>query len=94
MQVVKLNNRHNAFKRHGFTAGLRFDKGWDRDAKVVERYLESVYNTSAYIRPGMWGNKPVNWYGQYGHKTKGQECAPFWIYLRNESDLSAIMLAI
>lgn len=94
MKVVKLNRRYRANRLYGFSHAIRYDVWITSDATVAERYLEKVYKTSSYQRPdSRWGKGPVNWYGEFGHRPKGSKMRPYWIYLRNEADVTMLLLS-
>ena len=98
MKIVKLNRRHTAFKKWGFPVGIRFDC-WDTTARSADVYLSNTYNTASYQRPdSAWCVGQVNWYGTFGNKSRGENSdpysrRPYWIYLRNEADLTMLVLS-
>jgi hypothetical protein len=97
MKIVKLNRRHTAFKKWGFPVGIRFDC-WDNNAKAADMYLSKTYYTASYQRPDCtWSKVRVQWYGSWGNKSKICKDLiprrPYWIYLRNEADLTMLMLS-
>jgi len=97
MKIVKLNRRHTAFKKWGFPIGIRFD-AWDDTARAADTYLSNTYNTASYQRPDCsWSKVRVQWYGNWGNKSKNFKdlCPrrPYWIYLRNEADLTMLVLS-
>ena len=97
MKIVKLNKRHTAFKKFGFPIGIRFDC-WDDSARAADVYLSNAYKTSSYQRPdSAWSTVRVQWYAAWGNKSKNFKDLtprrPYWIYLRNEADLTMLMLS-
>jgi len=83
MKIVKLDNRYFAFKR-GFTHALKF-KSWTLESARTEELLSETYKTSCY-------NKNGPYYGAFARPRDVKEPKPYWIYLRNESDISLILL--
>ena len=98
MKIVKLNRRHNAYKKWGFPVGIRFDS-WNESARAADVYLSKTYNTVSYQRPDcVWSQVRVQWYANWGNKSKNSngehQSRPYWIFLRNEADVSAVLLTI
>lgn len=97
MKIVKLNRRHTAFKKWGFPIGIRFES-WGNNARAADVYLSNLYKTASYQRPDcVWSNVRVQWYASWGNKSKNTKnlnpCRPYWIFLRNEADVTMLMLS-
>lgn len=95
MKIVKLDNRYKAFKQ-GFIHALKFEQ-YGSDCALVEQSLHERYKTQTNLVTGQY-------YGKFGRtvvKTTrnnwGLEItqripAPYWIYLRNEADITLLLL--
>ena len=91
MKVVKLDKRHRLFCK-GMTHAIKFENDWDNQRRV-ENVLRDMYGWE-------YGNK--NWdtfrgkvkinKDHWGH-INGR-IHPYWIGVRNEADLSMILLKI
>jgi hypothetical protein len=88
MKVVKLNRRYKAYKE-GFTHALRLIS-WSKEAGEIEQFLTTRYG-SQYN----WYTQPGNrqWSSGFGHRSSKYDTRPFWINLRNESDITMILLS-
>lgn len=86
MKVVKLNRRHNAFKQ-GFTHALRFNT-WHQKAGEIENFLSQRYGGQFY-----WDRNRGQWSSGFGSAPRGFTSRPYWINLKNESDISMILLS-
>ena len=99
MKIVKLSNRHKAHKKWGFAVGIRFTE-YGRDARQVCEYLENAYKTYSYQKPyWRWSNTKIEWYADFGnrparsiHIMNDYRPRPYWIYLKNEADISMLIL--
>ena len=83
MKVIKLHPHNSAWK-YGFTHALRFD-GWNTQAARAEDFLYKMYNTATYDRKGPY-------YSKFGYKHKNANSKPYWINLRNEADITVLLL--
>jgi len=88
MKVVKLDRRYKAYKE-GFTHALRFDH-WEKHAGDIEQFLTKRYG-SQYN----WYKRHSNsqWSSNFGSRPSRSDSRPFWINLRNETDISMILLS-
>lgn len=84
MKVIKLNRRYKMFKDRGHTVGLRFD-GWSSDAGPYEAYLRKIYGTD-------WNN--ISWHSYFGTRPTTHTSRPYFITLRDEKILTAMLLAV
>ena len=99
MKIVKLSNRHKAHKKWGFAVGIRFTE-YGSDARQVCEYLENAYKTYSYQKPyWRWSNTKIEWYADFGnrparsiHNMNDYRPRPYWIYLKNEADISMLIL--
>ena len=93
MKIIKLDRRHKAYKKYSFSHAIRFDSYWSSNAEFVAKYLEEIHKTPSYQRPdSVYSKGETNWYANFGHKSKGDCLRPYWIYLRNESDVTLLVL--
>ena len=88
MKVVKLNRRYKAYK-DGFTHALRFDT-WHIKAGEIEQFLTNRYG-SQYNWYKRHGNS--QWTSGFGSRSSKYDARPYWINLRNESDVTMILLS-
>ena len=84
MKVIKLNRRYKMFKERGHTIGLKFDT-WYKEADVFEAYLRKIYGMD-------WNN--VSWHGYYGTRPTTTNSRPYFITIRDEKMLTAMLLAV
>ena len=99
MKIVKLSNRHKAHKKWGFAVGIRFTE-YGSDARQVCEYLENAYKTYSYQKPyWRWSDTKIEWYADFGnrparsiHIMNDYRPRPYWIYLKNEADISMLIL--
>lgn len=84
MKVIKLNRRYKMFKERGHTIGLKFE-GWYKDASPYETYLVKIYGHD-------WDK--CNWAGYYGARSGRNTNRPYFITMRDEKMLTALMLAV
>lgn len=93
MKIVKLNRKFNICKNHGFAVGIKFEM-WDLEAQRFERTAAKRLGNQSWSWKYHPGEKiKENWASGFGKQVKGG-MTPYWIYLRNESMLSLILLAI
>lgn len=93
MKIVKLNRNFNIHKNHGFEVGLKFDI-WGLEARYFENLVSDRFGDQAWL----WRHYPASkvkgdWAVGFGKRVKG-EATPYWIYLRNESMLTLVMLSL
>lgn len=86
MKVVKLNRRYKAYKE-GFTHALRFDH-WEKHAGDIEQFLTNRYG-SQYS----WQRDRGQWSSNFGSRPSRSDSRPFWINLKNEADITMILLS-
>ena len=84
MKIIKLNRRYKMFKERGHTIGLKF-AGWYMDASPYETYLKKVYGSD-------WDK--INWHGYYGTRPTTTTSRPYFITMRDEKILTAMLLAV
>lgn len=91
MKVVKLDRRHRLFRR-GMTYAIKFENEWGKQL-LVERALTDMYG---------WGYGNRNWdtfrgkvkinKDRWGHLDG--RVHPYWIGVRNEADLTMVLLKV
>jgi len=86
MKVLKLNRRWKQYKEHGHTMCFRFD-GWNQEATAVEKILRGLCETGGWIRDG-------EWYGYYGQARVYGDSRPYFITVRDENIVSAVLLKL
>ena len=86
MKIVKLDNRHSAFKE-GFSHALRFDS-WDTKVSKVEQKLHDIYGNTNWPR-----RNASTWFAQFGSRGK-LKYKPYWVYFRDEASITMLFLAI
>jgi hypothetical protein len=96
MKIVKLNRRFSIHRDHGFQVGLKFDS-WFSDARHVEALCKQSFGKEAWglKYPSLASNSARgDWLTKFGQKRTANGSAPFWIFLRNESMLTMLMLGM
>ena len=91
MKIVKLDGRHRLFHR-GMKYAFKFENEWDERGQV-EIILRGMYGWE-------YGNDDWNTFrgkvkinrDRWGHS--GGRVYPYWIGVRNEADLTMIMLRV
>ena len=102
MKIVKLNRRHKAHKKWGFAMAVRY-REYGSDARRVCEYLENTYKTASYQKPdwhwSKWSQIKIEWYAYFGNRPARNadimddyRPRPSWIYLKNEADVSMLIL--
>ena len=86
MKIVKLNRRWNQYKEHRHTVAFRFDS-WTETAKRIEDKLRQLTNT------GGW-TKSAEWYSYFGKAPPGYRPRPYFITMRDESLMSAVLISV
>jgi hypothetical protein len=86
MKIVKLNRRWKQYKEHHHTVAFRFD-GWSKTAKRIEDKLRQLTNT------GGW-TESAEWYSYFGKAPDTYRPRPYYITMRDESLMSAILLSV
>jgi len=86
MKIVKLNRRYTAYKS-GFTHALRFTT-WGKSAGEIEQFL-----TKRYGHQYSWQRERGQWSSNFGSPPRGETVRPYWINLKNEADISMILLS-
>jgi len=83
MKTVKLDKRHRAF-HDGYTHAYRFD-AYSGYAAWVEMLLRDAYDRHSWTR-----KESKVWHSEFGSRQNG--CKIFWIYFRDESVITYILL--
>lgn len=96
MKIVKLNRRFTIYRNHGFEVALRFE-GYTPEARRYEKAVKSVLGSECWL--WKWynsANEKVkgDWASGWSNPTKSGDSRPYWLYLRKESSLSAVMLVV
>ncbi len=99
MKILKLSNRHKDPNKWGFAIGLRYTE-YGSDARQVCEYLENAYKTASFQKPDWrWSNIKIEWYADFGnrpaksiHIMNDYRPRPYWIYLKNDADVSVLIL--
>jgi len=86
MKIIKLNRRYKAFKDQGHTVGLRFDS-WSAEAGPYEKYLTKLYGSQ-------YAYNNNEWCGTFGSRPSRNEPRPYFITMRDEKVLTAMLLAV
>lgn len=90
MKVIKLDNRHK-LRNFGFTHAFRFDKE-NKQSDAVKKALYQIYpDKQAWNKWWHWNNQDAPW-GYYTNINKIN--GPYWIGVKNEADISAILLML
>ena len=86
MKIIKLNRRYKAFKEEGHTVGLRFDS-WCNEAGPYEKYLTKLYGSQ-------YAYNNIQWRCGFGSRSGRNNPRPYFITLRDEKVLTAMLLAV
>jgi hypothetical protein len=86
MKIIKLNRRYKAFKEQGHTVGLRF-YSWCNEAGPYEKYLTKMYGSQ-------YAYNHNEWRCGFGSRPRRNEPRPYFITLRDEKVLTAMLLAV
>lgn len=91
MRVVKLDNRY-VLGRYGFTHAFRFNTQ-NKQSDAVKQVLYQLHGKDTHPWNQWWdyNNQSAPW-GYY--KTPQKSNAPYWIGVKTEADVSAIMLML
>ena len=90
MKVVKLNNRYKYFQ-YGFTHALRFDyEEWNK-CRRYERWLEAKYGSQPWYQYERLRHQFMTYSGNGSYKRKN---VPYWLLIRNEIDITAMLLSV
>jgi hypothetical protein len=90
MKIVKLTSQFNAKKKHGFEIGIKFNGYWD-NGYAVEDACKNILGKYPYFKE----KHQRTWYGEHGRKRDPKtEIYPYWIYLKKESYLTAVLLSL
>ena len=88
MKVVKLHSRY-VLAQHGFTHAIRFRRQC-LESDAIKKVLWKLHPKSdPWNRWCKWKNPTAPW-GYYQDHTR--KSAPYWIGVKNESDLTAAIL--
>lgn len=90
MKIVKLNNRFKIHQLQGFELALRFDS-YGPEAREYEKIVNTVCGKECWLWKWQRG-QTGDWATGWSNATKSGESRPYWIYLRKESLLSAVLL--
>lgn len=87
MRIVKLNKTHNLF-RSGFTHAFRFSCWVEHQTTIfrMTTILTERYGTR-HVDNRQWETK----WGKQDNTTRRR---PFWIGLKNETDVTIVMLSL
>lgn len=86
MKIVKLNKTHKSYiLESGFTHALRFSSYYDKHLSKVRRILHNRYGFAGLNN---------QWDARLGKRSTRDRPPPYWIYIKNESDISLIMLLL
>ena len=86
MKVIKLNGRFSMY-REGYTYALRWVEGYSRGVVPYEKAMQEMYGGSRYTT----GN---SWRAAYGSSRSSAGVTPYYIYLRDESMLTMLLLRV
>ena len=93
MKIVKLNRSFNIHKYQGFEIGVKFDL-WGTEARDFEYAVADRFGQQAWLwKHGSKTKVKEDWATTFGKRVKG-ETTPYWVYLRQESMLTLILLSI
>jgi hypothetical protein len=87
MKVIKLNRRFKKFSE-GFTHAMRWDSWSYNKIGHYENFLSDAYGYHHY-RP-----TASSWYAGFGARSQATGYKPYYIYVRNESMITAAMLGV
>jgi hypothetical protein len=87
MKVIKLNHRFKRFNE-GFTHAIRWDSWSYNKIGRYENFLADAYGYHQY-RP-----TTSSWYAGFGTRSPKTGYKPYYIYVRNESMITAALLAV
>lgn len=95
MKIVKLNRNYKINKNHGFEIGIKFPRYTPGAAGAMTVVAHRLFGHEAF----MWEyypNEPAkgDWATAFGTRDSAEGATPYWIYLRKESMLSMLMLAL
>ena len=86
MKIIKLNGRFSMY-REGYKHALRWNEGYCREVAPYEQAMQEMYGGSGYTT----GN---SWRSAYGSSRSKAGVTPFYIYLRDESMLTMLLLRV
>lgn len=91
MKVVKLHSRY-VLGQYGFTHGFRFPNQ-NKDSDRVKRALYQIHgkDTQPWNQWWRWQNQGAPW-GYY--KAPKKSNTPYWVGVKNEADISAVLLML
>jgi len=85
MKIVKLDNRHGAFKE-GYSHALRFES-WSSEVSKIEKKVSDLFGIAG------WRRREANtWYAEFGSKGNYRN-KPYWIFFRDEASITFLWLA-
>ena len=87
MKIVRLNRRYNMYEL-GYTHALRWDEWSSKTCSRYEKVLENAYGWHHFDR-----GRSTHWFSGFGHRVSGCNRRPYFIYVRSEAILTAILLA-
>lgn len=95
MKIVKLNGNFNIYRYHRFEVGIKFARYIPAEAGAMTVVAQRLFGGEAF----MWKyypNEPAkgDWATAVGTRDSSAGATPYWIYLRKESMLSMLMLAL
>lgn len=86
MKIIKMNRRWKQFKEHQHQVAIRFNS-WTEKAKLIEDKLRELTTT------GGW-TKSAEWYSYFGKSPDAYRPRPYYITMRDESLMSAVLLSV
>jgi len=87
MKVIKLNRNFKKFSE-GFTHAMRWDSWVFGNVGVYENFLSDAYGYHHYT-PGT-----SSWYTGFGARCRKTGYKPYYIYVRNETMITAALLGV
>ena len=87
MKIVKLGSRY-ILAQHGFTYAIRFEHQC-RESDAIRRALYQMHDKEPWNKWWKWKNLTAPW-GWY--QDSSRRSSPYWIGVKNESDLTAAIL--
>jgi hypothetical protein len=87
MKVIKLNRKFKRF-HDGYTHAMRWDSWGYSKIGNYENFLSDAYGHHHY-RP-----TASSWYSSFGTRCRKTGFKPYYIYVRNESMITAAVLGV
>ena len=90
MKIVKLDRRHRLFRK-GMAYAFKFENDWDERARV-ENILRGMYGWEYANRE--WSTFRGKCILEKSPSGLQSRTYPYWVGVRNEADITAVMLQI